>query len=323
MAAGDSARENPKGKSILWRIVVGFFYFFVTVLAFVGAAELILEWSAWNWQLGRRWQPSDLNDFLAFDSPAMLTAKMAWENFKYLLQYGAYFLAAQALFIAATQIETVAQLMKDFLEARGAIYQLTGILVSAEATGKRISEQADRLVAIGPIIKNTGDKVEEMVLRLGDLQRLQVSERSDEEAESPGSAHADTTDLAQASADRNWQRLREIWNANGARLDEAIERISDKRRRNRFARMDRRNYPAIINGLADEGFISEAARDKSIELHSIFLQYRPRSSRVPDSVIGNLEVLDRMLAQELQPQEPMPETAPKEAGVDRGEAATV
>lgn len=312
MSTVEVARPAPRERGIVRRITIGFLYFLIVTLAVIGTIELLLE--TYSWQIGRRWQPEDINLILAHDSPAVRMAKVVWEDLKYVLQYGAYFIAALALFVAATQIKTVAKLMSDFLVARGAIYQLAATMSSAEETARRLSDQANRLSKLEPTIQGMAEKVEETVLRLGDIQRLQVSERT-EEAVDAALAPASATD-----DDQNWERLREIWNANGVRLDEAIERIPDKRRRARFGRMDRRNYPAIINGLADEHLISETARAKSLELHSIFVRYRPRNRRIPDDVIGNLTVLDRMLADELQRRQPSRNGSPT---VDRTQPATV
>ena len=65
--------------------------------------------------------------------------------------------------------------------------------------------------------------------------------------------------------------------------------------------MPRTNYPAIINGLADERLISEAARDASLKLHSTFMSYRPRNKKISDQVVASLVVFDSMLEKELPP----------------------
>jgi hypothetical protein len=153
-----------------------------------------------------------------------------------------------------------------------------------------------------PIVKPKMDccyfrAYEEAVLKLGDLQRQTVSERT--ETPAPQTAVALPNGQTTPETDgANWEKLRELWNANGARLDVAIERIPDKRRRTKYSRMDRRNYPAIINGLADEKFISETARKGSLDLHATFVRHRPRSRAIPDQVIADMVVLDRMLEAE-------------------------
>jgi hypothetical protein len=268
------------------------------MLVLVGLVELLLE--TYSWHIGTRWRPEEINAIISQDSPAMHAVSRAWSDFKYLIQYGAYFIAAVALLIAVTQIKTISSLMRDYLDARGAIYQLAATMSNAEETATRLSGQADRLFQLEPTIRLMSEYVEEAVLKIGDLQRLSVSDRIDAPANgSSAIAQPSSSSIgANTDDDPNWEELREFWNANGARLDLAIERIADKRKRTKYSRMDRRNYPAIINGLADEKFISETARKGSLDLHSTFVKYRPRSRVIPDSVIGALEVQDKLLEAE-------------------------
>lgn len=313
--AGD-AREK---RGLFRRFLLGLSYFLIVGLAFVGVAAIIVE--AYGWHMGTRWQPGDVKALLAHDGPAMRTARAAWEDFKYLVQYGSYFIAAVALLIAVTHIKTVAKLMSDFLDARGAIYQLAATMTSAEETAQKLSEQATQLSALEPTIKGMSEKIEEAMLKIGDLQRQSVSERSDATGNAGilGPMVNGAAPNVEASEDEhNWEKLRELWNANGVRLDEAIERIPNKRRRTRYSRMDRRNYPAIINGLADDKFISEAARKGSLDLHSTFMRYRPRNSKITNQVIGELEVLDRMLDEEFDKLVPPDDPEGSPAAVDSG-----
>jgi hypothetical protein len=293
--SGDYAADPKMGLAA--RLIWGSIYCIVIALAVVGFFGLLLE--IYSWSKGTRWHAEDINALLSSDSPFMHTLVGAWADFKYILQYGAYFIAGLALLLAVTQIRAISRLMSLYLEARGPIYQLAATMDSAELTAQRLAAQASRLSELEPTIKSMSEKVEEAVLKIGDLQRQAVSERvdvaaDDRSAPAPqGSVTVETT-----QEDPNWEKLRELWNANGARLDVAIERIKDKRKRTKFSRMDRRNYPAIINGLADEGYISETARQGSLDLHAIFVGYRPRNREIPGRVIGDLEVLDRMLEQE-------------------------
>jgi ABC-type multidrug transport system fused ATPase/permease subunit len=287
------------GKSeigIFRRIFWGFIYSSFAMFALAGV--LAVAATAYFVRTGTVWSPADVERIMAPDSATMVAISAGWQGFKFFLQYGAYFLAALALFVASTHIKTVSQLMRDFLSARGAIYQLTATMTTAEETAARLSAQADRLSQLEPTIKEMSEKVEETVLRIGDLQRLSVSERVDGPPVSDGLIAGMTAGSAPAADDDNWEKLRELWNANGARLDLAIERIPDKRKRSKFSRMDRRNYTAIINGLADDGFISQAARDGSLKVNSTFMTFRTRSRPVPDHVIADMQVADHILEQE-------------------------
>lgn len=285
-------------RGVLRRLLLGLSYFLIAGLVIVGLVAIVLELHGWH--TGTRWRPEDLNAILAHDSPTMRAARVAWEDIKYLIQYGAYLIAAVALLIAVTHIKTIARLMSDFLDARGAIYQLAATMTSAEATARGLAQRADQLSKMEPTIKGMAEKLEEAMLKIGDLQRQSVSERSETPTVAgtvaPGNGAAASAEVA--DDEQNWEKLRELWNANGVRLDEVIERIPEKRKRTRFSRMDRRNYPAIINGLADDRIISETARKGSLELHSTFMSYKPRNRAIPNQVIGDLIVKDKILEEE-------------------------
>jgi hypothetical protein len=108
MAAAGAADATREKKGIVRRLAIGLLYFSMISLAFVGLAELLLE--TYSWHIGARWRPEEVNALLAVDSPAMKTAHTTWEDFKYLIQYGAYFIASIALLLAVTQIKTVSKL---------------------------------------------------------------------------------------------------------------------------------------------------------------------------------------------------------------------
>jgi hypothetical protein len=285
------------------RLLIGATYFLVSSLALVGVAAICLE--IYSWRSGARWQPTDINLFLQQDGPFFRTLSKVWEDIKYCIQYGAYLIAALALFIAVTQIKTVAQLVRDFMDARGPIYDLASIITRVEKSVETLTPQVDRLLRLEPTIKATAERLEEVVQRLGDLQRLAVSERDQIQltAIEPTDSGVAVPAAIEDRDAQNWEKLREYWNANGRRLDDVIERIPEKRRRTKFQRMPRTNYPAIINGLADEKLISEVARQASLNLHRVFMSYRPRNRKVPDDVVGELAVYDAQLEQELSQQQ--------------------
>jgi hypothetical protein len=324
MSKTEDAGDTRQSRGILRRLFLGLSYFLIVGLAIVGVIAIVVE--LYGWHLGVRWRPEDLNGIFAYDSSTMRTARVIWEEIKYLIQYGAYLIAAAALFIAVTHIKTVAKLMSDFLDARGAIYQLAATMTSAEETARKLAEQAGQLSALEPTIKGMAEKIEEAMLKIGDLQRQSVSERSDASAlagTSGATLNGAATNGDATEDERNWEKLREFWNANGVRLDEAIERVPDKRRRTRYSRMDRRNYPAIINGLADDKIISETARKGSLDLHTTFMSYKPRNRKIPSQVIGDLMVKDRMLDEEFAKQMTHDDRKDGVVTVDGGVGATV
>jgi hypothetical protein len=288
---------------ILGQCVRGFLYIVLFGLALFGIIELMLE--VWSWHAGARWRPEDINALISSESPTRQFAAVVWDNIKYLIQYGAYLIAAIALVLAVTQIKTIAKIVSDFIEARGPIYQLAATMTKAEESADRLAQQVEHLSGLEPTIQSTAEKIEEALRKLGDLQRLAVSERLAAPTEAQAQDAADGIE----PVDENWERLRELWNLNGARLDDVIERIPDKRRRNRFSRMDRRNYPAIITGLADESIINLAAKEGSLKLHATFLRNR-RNRNIPDQMIGDLQVLDGILEKELAPPKQADDVSP-------------
>ena len=287
------ARGTRTSSGIIGQCAKGLFYIALVGFAVFGVIELMLE--AWFGHTGVRWRPEDVNALLSTNSPTRQLANDIWGNIKFLIQYGAYLIAAIAFALAVAQIKAVAKLVSDFIVARGSIYQLAATMTNAEESASRLAEQVKHLSKLEPTIQLTAERIEETLQKLGDLQRLAVSERIDVPADAPAEHATHRAELD----DKNWERLRELWNMNGARLDDVIEHIPDKKRRNKFSRMDRRNYPAIINGLADQNLISQTAREGSLKLHATFVGYRPRNRDIPDHVIGDLEVADTILENEL------------------------
>lgn len=294
--AGEGQRQ-----SLFKRAVRGILILIFALLAILGALAVSLE--IYSWHVGTRWSATDINALIAAESPTRRLAKTVWEDFKFLIQYGSYLIAALAFAVAITQIKTVAKLISDFIVARGPIYALGTTIGQVEESVKVLSTTVERLSKLEPTIKEIAEKIEGTYAQIASLQRLTVSERTDattEEAPPQTMNGQIAQSIPTPEEDHNWERLRELWNANGERLDEVIERIPDKRRRSKFQRMPRTNYSAIINALGDADLITEAARQASLELHSKFMSYKPRNRTIPDAAVAAVEVLDRMLAHELR-----------------------
>ncbi len=274
-----------------------------------------LELNAWH--QGTRWQPQDINILLDQSSPTRTALKKLWEEFKFVIQYGGIFIGAVALAAAVAQIKTVAKLISDFIVARGPIYLLSSTITQVESSVGSLSKEVDRLSNFEPTMREMAEKIEETFAQIANLQRLTVSERTENSPEETPPTNGRAASPPPPSEEPNWERLRELWNNNGERLDKVIEAIPDKRRRGRFQRMPRTNYPAIINALADEKLISEAARTASLDLHSTFMSYKPRNRKIPDSVVASKEVLDAMLAVELavsNKDDELPSSPPVDSG---------
>jgi hypothetical protein len=232
-------------------------------------------------------------------------ARKVWEEFKYVLEKGPIFIGVVALTAALTKVNTISKLISDFIAARGPIYGLATTVTNVESAVSGLAGTTRRLLDLEPTIKKTSEKLEEILQQIADLQRLNISERTqDESVEQSAAASVIETDV-----DENYDRLRELWNANCQRIDAVRQAILHKARRARFAKMPRTNYPAIINQLALERLISDATKDHSIELHKTFMSYKSRNRSVPDEAIGRLVVLDRMLENELGQQGATPQAA--------------
>jgi hypothetical protein len=189
-------------------------------------------------------------------------ANKVWSEFKYVLEKGPVFIGVVALTAALTKVNTISKLISDFIAARGPIYGLATTVTNVESAVSGLSGTTRRLLELEPTIKKTSEKLEEILQQIADLQRLNISERTQDES----TEQSATVSANQFDVDENYDRLRELWNANCQRIDAVRQAILHKSRRARFAKMPRTNYPAIINQLAAERLISEATRDHSIDI---------------------------------------------------------
>jgi hypothetical protein len=212
---------------------------------------------------------------------------------KTVLQVVTAFVAAIALFIAVLRIKTIAKILRDFLEARGPIHELNTNLTTAGQTSAELSSRVAELQNLSPTIHLTAERLEEAMQALGDLRRQAVVTNGTDDEGGASSAAVAGSGLS------NWDALREIWNNNGVRLDQLIEKIPDKKRRLKFAGMDRRSYGDIIDGLQNEGLISAPFAEGSKTIHSKFLGFRNRKDQVPGELIEQFRVLETQLEEDL------------------------
>jgi hypothetical protein len=292
MPEGSKANFASRFGSTLRRWLRRFFVIFLIVFAAVGLLTAGLQ--TLSWISDGRWTIEEFQRLLAgeeakrlFD-PLRAIIKYFWDNGSKITQNVSFLLLAIAVFLAAVRIKLVANIMSNFLTARGPIYNLQSTIMKVEDTVQKLSD-------LQPTFELVNEKVDALQKQLADLQRYTSSERTDPADE--GAGPLGTRPLEDDSG--NWERLRELWYANTARIEAVIERISDRRRKLRYDRMPRTNYAFIIKALARDGLISEAVEKASIDLNATFLRYRPRNRRIPDDVIGALEVLDKLLAREI------------------------
>ena len=268
-----------------------------TVGIVLGGLEL------YSWHNGVRWKPEDIKDLIASDSPARTAALFAFECFKSLFQYGSIFVGLLALLFAVGKTEKIATIIQDFRAARGPIYDLGNTITTTNGTVSKLSREVDRLSDLEPKMREMAEKIEDIFAQIANLQRFTVSERTDTPdaiQNTPDGAvtHAPSASDAERDA-QNWERLRELWNKNCERLEAVMSSIANGRTRAKFLRLPRTNYQTIIDALADQDYITEAARKASGELHKTFMSYKPRNRKIPDQAIGSVEVLDRMLEREI------------------------
>jgi hypothetical protein len=232
-----------------------------------------------------------------------LNGRAAWVETKGALETLTWALAAFGLVAALGRLKTIAKLISDFRESKGSIFELSSTIAGVKMTVSEVQKSADglatqvgRLSDLAPTVTSTAEKLEDVLKQLADLQRIAVSEQLPGDGAQSASLGDDSDE---DRLDDNWQRLRGYWFANGERLDAIIESIPHARKRSRFRRMPRTDYPSIINALADERLISGAARDLSLALHREFMSHRSRKRPVTDSIVGAAESRDAILAHEL------------------------
>jgi hypothetical protein len=231
-----------------------------------------------------------ISGYAAFAHRAFESAvQLAWEYGSKAFQALSFFLLAAALFIAIVRVKLVAQVIADFITARGPIYSLQSTIIE-------VSETVDKLSDIRPTIELLSEKIDAAQKQLTELQRYTSSERgggNDETNPDPP-----RNGVQPAAPSNNWEELRKLWYANTARLEAVIDKIEDGRKKLKYDRMPRTNYHRIITALADDRLISNAAKEASIKLNTNFMSYK-RSQLIPDNVIGSLRVFDALLDQEL------------------------
>jgi hypothetical protein len=195
-----------------------------------------------------------------------------------------------------------------------AIERAAAVAPALEHATNRLEAMLQEASSIAPALQATTDKLEDLLTerletiltQIARLERLTVSEQLESnDGTTSHSMHDDDPLLLPEPANQsiqldsgessNWEKIREFWNENGERIDRARESIKGKAMRKRISAMPRTNYPAIIEELAKYGIIGEVAREKSLNLHKMFMQHRRRKHAVPDAIVGDMDVLNQML----------------------------
>jgi hypothetical protein len=203
-----------------------------------------------------------------------------------------------ALFMGAMKLETVFNIVRGFNEARSPISQLrTSVddikstvreVVSSVTDVKASAREFDRNIGV---LKEFNERFRALSDQVIGLQEEAVSQRTD-------GGPLPAADVADADSDeKNWEEFRAIWKRNNHRLEAIIKNKLAGARQRKYDNYPRTDYPFIIGHLFDDGVLGVTARDKSVELHKMFMSYKSRRKPVTDEVVGAARVLDKQLGQ--------------------------
>jgi len=206
-------------------------------------------------------------------------------------------LLSWALFIAALRIDKIFEIVRRFNEARSPISQLQtsvdGIkdtLAQVSLTVETVKQSAREFDSSMSVLREFNDRFKALTDQVIGLQEEAVSQRSEPAGAAQGAAApADNDEL-------NWEEFRTLWRRNNQRLEAIIGGLSAAKQR-RYAKYPRTDYPSIIEHLFEDLALSHTAREKSAELHKMFMSYKPRNRAVTDEVVAAARLLDEQLAE--------------------------
>ncbi len=233
-----------------------------------------------------------LNDWSS--SAATWLGKLTWAEVKATAELTLYFLAVFAVIGCLRKLNVIREIIKGFNESRGPIWDLRQTINDLKGLEPIIHKLGDQMALLD-------EKVDAARKQVAELQVESASERT-EEAEELATAPASTGPRIQSPtevANENWETLRDYWRRNTKRIEHVIDQIPDGRTRLAYDRMPRTGYRSIVNKLQGSKLITPAAANASRELIELFNRYRPKNRKVPDELIGPLQVLDKQLDQEL------------------------
>ncbi len=199
-----------------------------------------------------------------------------------------WWLVLLAVFGVLIRLKTIAQIIRDFNSARGPIWDLRG-------TVNQLKELEPVIRQLGGQMSLLDEKVDAARKQVTELQVESVSGRTNDAEQASTRDSNGFSNQGSANSEDEWEKLREYWRRNTQRIEFLIDQIPDGRTRLAFDRMPRTNYKAIIDRLEAAGRIDKPAANASRELIELFNRYRPRNQKVPGSVVGPLEIVDRQL----------------------------
>jgi hypothetical protein len=204
-----------------------------------------------------------------------------------------------ALFVAAMRMDTIFHIVRGFNEARSPISQLHTSVEGIKSTLREVTTTVDGVKESARdfdrnmgVLREFNDRFKALSDQVIELQEEAVSQRTG----AIGPLPAETLDEANVIDDeQNWEELRTIWKSNNQRLGTIIKDKLVGAKQRKYDNYPRTNYPAIIDRLFQDGALSETARDKSKDLHKMFMSYKPRNRPVTDEVVAAARVLDEQL----------------------------
>ncbi len=215
------------------------------------------------------------------------------EDAKAFMHQAFWFLVLMSVIGMLVKLKTIREIIREFNEARGPIWDLR--------------QTINQLTDLKPVIQQVGEqmalldaKIESARKQVAELQLQSVSGRTDDAELSPQSPLSPNLNgSASAMVDGNWEKLRDRWRRNTQRLEYIIEKIEDGRSRIAYDRISRTNYRLVIDKLEEATLITRAAANASRELVELSIPTDRKNRKVPDSVIGAVELLDRQLESEI------------------------
>jgi ABC-type multidrug transport system fused ATPase/permease subunit len=242
-----------------------------------------------------------------------LTAIWVTENVGSIVRVASFALLAYALFKAAMNIERIFDIVNAFNTARSPIAQLQGsvqdVRTTADAFNRNLGslqEASATLSKHAPAIAELNKKLDELSAQIFQLKVDTVSSQAEADTNPilPGTSQSSPNrssidHLAGREDQENWEELRAIWRRNIERLESLIKDRLKGARKRKYDDYSRTNYGSIIDKLHSDDALSSTARDKSKELHSLFMSYKPRNRPVTDDVVASMRILDRLLEVEI------------------------
>jgi|GEM_PF-5596313 len=266
-----------------------------TVALLICAAAIISNYKGW---LNIGWSVPDITDIagLAWSAATWLAL-----NSGEVIRVVSFGLLSWALFMAAMRMETIFNIVRGFNEARSPISQLHASVDSIKSTVQEVAstvsgvkESAREFDKNMSVLKEFNERFRALSDQVIGLQEEAVSQRTG----AIGPLSAGALDAANLENDeQNWEEFRSIWKRNNQRLETIIKDKLAGAKQRKYDNYPRTDYPYIIDRLFEDGVLARTARDKSIELHRMFMSYKSRRKPVTDKVVADARILDKLLGQ--------------------------